>query len=388
MTDLFESQLTEALHRRADERTSAAPSLADLHHRARSAPAEPTAPDPGRRPRLFLAAAFAAVIAVAGLGVWRVLAETETSPRVDAADEVDETVDGAPSPDGTDGTDGTDEVGSAPIPVDPDDPLTWPVDEGGSERFRKGPNGEIATFEGEIIFDTVVFFLDGLFLGRWDEGEASWERPTAPPGSGIETGAGRTVSEDLTEVIESPRGVAVDGVCLVPGQETWGLEGTEFDGLHVYPDRLDLADLLPRAVVEISARPTDVAAVESALSGTDLEPSITRVLQFDADGDGVDEVLIEATSVDSRDDITDGEDEYSLLLLNRVGVDGEVETIELHESIESIDLFRHTIAAVADINGDGSFELVTRYDSFESEGGSVWNLDGTPSEVIQGGCGA
>ena len=382
MTDLSESQLTEALQRRADERTPPALPLAELHHRARSVPGSSTSV-PTRRPRLLMVGAAAAVAVVAAVGGWRALADD---------DQIGQRIDSAGQPDGV--------VDDGSANIDPDDPLTWPVDDGSPERFRKGPNGEIATFEGEVINDEVTVFLDGWFLATWDESEATWTRPAAEPGTGIETGLGETISDDLSEVTESP-GVLATEACLIPGQETWAIDGEGFDGLHVYADRPELAGLLPRPVTEISPRPVDVADVEEALAGTGLDPNITRVLRFDADGDGVDEVLIEANTLaadtpeaDTVEDRTafigDG-DQYSLLLLRRVGADGEAETIELHRAIgedDQIYLLWMTVAAVADVNGDGSFELVTRSNYFEGFGGSIWTLGETPTEVVEGGCGA
>lgn len=87
MTDLFESQLTEALHRRADERHTPAPSLADLHHRAQSNPAGFVSPSPGRGPRLLLAGVFAAVVVVTAIGTGLLLADGEPSQLVDSADQ-------------------------------------------------------------------------------------------------------------------------------------------------------------------------------------------------------------------------------------------------------------------------------------------------------------
>ncbi len=367
MTDLFETQLTEALHRRADERTAPAPSLAELHHRARTIPGNTSAPAPGRGPRLLLAGVFTAVVVAVAAGTWAFVQDNDATLSVDTADQVD---------------------GDGAVEFDPDDPLTWPVDEGGSERFRKGPDGAIATFEGEVINDEVTVFLDGLFLAKWDDSEGTWSRPSAEPGTGIETGFGLAITDDLSESTDFEPVLATE-TCSIPGQETWGFDGIDVEGLHVFPDRSVLTDLLPRPVAEISPRPEDVAEVEAALAGTGLEPNITRVVRFDGDGDGVDEVLIEANTLDGGDNGAAVEDRYSLLLLRRVAADGEVETIRIHEAIgQEGDPFLETMAivAVAEVNGDGALELMTRTIGFEGSWGSIWTLDGDPTEVIQGGC--
>lgn len=379
MTDPFESQLTEALHRRADERHTAAPSLAELHHRARTVPAAP-APTPGQGPRLLLAGVFAVVLALGAFGAWRVINDDNSViERLDSADQPE-----------------TDSEGEQ-VPVDPDDPLTWPVDDGSPEQFRKGPNGEIATFEGEVINDEVTVFLDGWFIGRWDDSEGVWTRPSAEPGTAIEVRLTKAISGDLTAVVEGDFGVATEA-CGIPGQETWAIDDPGFEGLHLFADRPELENLLPRPVTVLSADPADsdsVAAafsdVQDALAGTGLDPVISRILRFDIEGNGTDEVLIEANTADNDGDLFNNGDQYSLLLLRRIGADGEVETITLHQAIGEDNqpyLLRSTIAAVADVNGDGTFELVTRNDYFEGSGGSIWSLDGTPTTVVEGGCGA
>ncbi|MEM7341569.1 MAG: hypothetical protein AAF467_23165 [Actinomycetota bacterium] len=378
MTDLFESQLTEALHRRADERHSTAPSLAELHHRARTVPASSTAPAPGQGPRLLLAGVFAAVVALGAIGAWRILSADDT---------VVERIDSADDPESEPG----------PAPVDPDDPLTWPVDDGSPEQFRKGPNGEIATFDGEVINDEITVFLDGWFIARWNDSDQVWNRPPAEPGTAIEVPLTQAISGDLTTVVEGDVGVAAEA-CGIPGQETWALDGTSFEGLHVYADRPELGDLLPRPITDIGAQPehaADIAAaqadVEAALVGTDLEPIVTRLIQVDVEGDGIDELLIEANTADIDGDLFNNSDQYSLLLLRRIGAGGDAETVTLHEAIGEDGqpyLLRATIAAVADVNGDGVFDLVTRDDYFEGFGGSIWSLDGDPAIQVQGGCGA
>ncbi len=385
MTDLFETQLTEALHRRADERTAPAPSLAELHHRARTAPGNTTAPAPGRGPRLILAGVFTAVVAAVAVGAV-MLANNDATPSVEAADQDEVDNDGSPTPEADDG-DGEAVNGEA-VDIDPDDPLTWPVDEGSPERFRKGPDGAIATFEGEVLNDRVMVFLDGWFLATWDGSEGNWSRPTAEPDTGIETGPGELITDDdLGEVTDVTGFVAAAEDCLV--DDTWRFDGPSVEGLHVFADRPELAGLLPRSVTEISARPEDVADVEAALDGTGIEPNITRVVRFDSDGDGTDEVLIEANTLDDGNNAGATADEYSLLLLRRVAAGGEVETISIYEAIGEESTFfvnMTVVVAVADLNGDDTLELVTRTSGFEGGWGSIWNLDGDPAEVIQGGC--
>ena len=123
--------------------------------------------------------------------------------------------------------------------------------------------------------------------------------------------------------------------------------------------------------------------------------NITQVIRADLEGDGVDEVIISASTI-PEDLISSQVGDYSILFLRKL-IEGEVQTAILGESIVDDldtllqDLVVFELAAVADLNGDGQMEIVVN--------GTVWegaflqafeyvNDDLGPVEVLSCGCGS
>ncbi|HEY6154548.1 MAG TPA: hypothetical protein VIW07_12480 [Candidatus Udaeobacter sp.] len=148
---------------------------------------------------------------------------------------------------------------------------------------------------------------------------------------------------------------------------------------------------LPRtAVVADITQPVYIEAVRDFLKPhgvTDPKVRITRVLRIDLEGDGEEEVLINATNYFTGDKLNDSPaapfpeapihapqpGSYSIVLLRRV-VGGNVETELVAGEVyakagESVAPNVYNLAAVLDLNGDGKLEVVVH--SFYYEGGQT-----------------
>lgn len=172
---------------------------------------------------------------------------------------------------------------------------------------------------------------------------------------------------DLVGEFPGPYGVAISA--------PWVLQPHLFDEI---PDDGSYA-VFAREL--LSARDLDVA-----------DPVIKQLIRTDLEGDGVNEVIVVA------EDLTPGflleEGDYSIVFLRKV-IEGEVQTAILGETIvlDEGDQFgaAHWIGTVADLNGDGTMEIITNLAYFEGFGVSVWeyaNDDLGPVVVLETGCGS
>ena len=153
----------------------------------------------------------------------------------------------------------------------------------------------------------------------------------------------------------------------------------------------------------------DVEAVRDFLKArgiADPKVRITRILRVDLDGDGEEEVLINATNYfsEAKSDHSAAPfpeapiqaprpGDYSIVILRRV-VDGNVQTKlvagEVYwKSDESVAPNVYNLAAVLDLNGDGKLEVIIH--SFYYEGGqtTIYQYDRDKIEaVLSVECGA
>ncbi|MGH9185831.1 MAG: hypothetical protein ACRD0U_08480 [Acidimicrobiales bacterium] len=122
----------------------------------------------------------------------------------------------------------------------------------------------------------------------------------------------------------------------------------------------------------------------------DGDPHLAQVVRTDIQSDGTDEALLVAEQVSPGGGVPG---DYSALILQEL-VDGVVLTKVLHESIaEGSDetgqalVSTPRVAALVDINGDGSIELIVTYRLGESAATSVIDLPGsTAREVLTAEC--
>jgi hypothetical protein len=158
---------------------------------------------------------------------------------------------------------------------------------------------------------------------------------------------------------------------------------------------------LPRKpVIADTTQPVYVEAVRDFLKGRGIkEPKvrITRILGVDLEGDGEDEVLINATNYFTKDDDVpmDGPrgGSYSIVLLRRL-VAGKVRTQLVAGEIyakpdASIAPNLYTIPAVLDLNGDGKFEVIVHSIYYEGGETTIYEFESDSIKpVLSVACGA
>jgi len=122
---------------------------------------------------------------------------------------------------------------------------------------------------------------------------------------------------------------------------------------------------------------------------------ITRILRVDLDGDGAEEVLINATNYFTDDgDVpmdTAAPGSYSVVLLRRV-VAGKVETEliagEFYVKDESSPAHLFEIRGVFDLNGDGKLEVIIHSHYYEGSGTTIYDCSrGKCQAVLSVECG-
>ena len=113
---------------------------------------------------------------------------------------------------------------------------------------------------------------------------------------------------------------------------------------------------------------------------SDPKVKITRILRVDLDGDGEEEVLINATNYFTEDgDVpmdTAAPGSYSIVLLRRV-VAGKVQTElvagELYVKDESSASNLYEISGVLDLNGDGKLEVIVHSHYYEGAETTIYD---------------
>ena len=157
-------------------------------------------------------------------------------------------------------------------------------------------------------------------------------------------------------------------------------------------------DLVPNLVEETVDDGTYAAIASQLLEERGLtvaSPPIKQVIRVDLEGDGVNEVLVVAEDV--PDGLLAEVGDYSIAFLQKV-VDGAPATSVIGESVvvelaegETPFVLSFSIAAVADLSGDGRMEIVLDSAYYEGVGVEVWeyvNDDIGPMAQISTGCGA
>jgi len=128
---------------------------------------------------------------------------------------------------------------------------------------------------------------------------------------------------------------------------------------------------------------------------SDPKVKITRILRVDLEGDGEEEVLINATNYFDKDDEppmdTAVPGSYSIVLLRRV-VAGKVETEliagESDVKDESSPAHIYKIEGVLDLNGDGKLEVIVHSQYYEGSETTIYDCSGGKCEVaLSVGCG-
>lgn len=158
---------------------------------------------------------------------------------------------------------------------------------------------------------------------------------------------------------------------------------------------------LPRKpIIESTNNPVYRKAVASLLMKKGIrhpEVIITKILRVDLEGDGVDEVIINASRVNRWENgsiTTDASaGDYSIVMLRKV-INGKVETIMLDEEyhIKPTKFSapnEFTLTAVLDLNGDGVMEIIDAGGYYEGDWKTVYSIQGNKAVDVMGcGCGA
>lgn len=152
----------------------------------------------------------------------------------------------------------------------------------------------------------------------------------------------------------------------------------------------------PRRATEIPAtNPAYVRAFRGYLDRNGLRAArvrITRIVGADLDGDGTQEVLIEAQSSETAG-ITNvaagfGPNDYSVVLLRALRGGKVVEFPLATGKTPAADGLRRKLRAIADLDGDGRMEIVLSWDAWEAGGGALWSYrSGRATRLIESGTG-
>lgn len=125
--------------------------------------------------------------------------------------------------------------------------------------------------------------------------------------------------------------------------------------------------------------------------------NILKVVRVDLEGDGVDEVIINATRVNRWESgsITPNANagDYSIVMLRKM-INGKIQTIMIDEEYHTkYTKFsppnEYNLAAVLDLNGDGVMEIVVAGAYYEGNWKTVYSIQGIKAvDVLGCGCGA
>ena len=122
---------------------------------------------------------------------------------------------------------------------------------------------------------------------------------------------------------------------------------------------------------------------------SDPKVKITRILRVDLDGDGEEEVLINATNYFTKDNdvplASPKRGSHSIVLLRRV-VAGKVQTefvageIYLKEESNAPNVYQ--IPAVLDLNGDGKLEVIVHSQYYEGAETTIYDCSGGKCKAV------
>ncbi len=125
-----------------------------------------------------------------------------------------------------------------------------------------------------------------------------------------------------------------------------------------------------------------------------------KILRVDLEGDGTEEVLINATRVQRWESgsISASSDagDYSVVLLRKL-IRGRVETIVIDEEYhpkagrqeDEGPPNEYTLNSVLDLNGDGRMEIIVRGGYYEGDWKTAYSIQGRKAVALFGcGCGA
>ena len=241
--------------------------------------------------------------------------------------------------------------------------------------------------------DTFLVAGNTCLLGWWD---GTWQSGDDLPVSGGEQYQVVRLDEPISLATGSEARPSCEPLDLVSVEFEPALPGgfREIDALAI---QTDLA-VRPYPVEMLDPPAAEyVQATSELLEGRAARVpviNLTQVIRTDLEGDGVDEVIISASTIPD-DLISTQVGDYSIVFLRKV-IEGEIHTAILGESIvnDLDDMLQNLVvfevAAVADLNGDGKMEIVVNGTVWEGAFLQAWeyvNDDLGPVDVLSCGCG-
>ena len=155
-----------------------------------------------------------------------------------------------------------------------------------------------------------------------------------------------------------------------------------------------------RGIVESNSSAVYRSAVAAQLMKKGIrrpQVKIAKVVRVDLEGDGVDEVIINATRVNRWESgsITPNASagDYSIVMLRKM-INGKVQTIMLDEEYHTNSATfsapnEYNLSAVVDLNGDGVMEIVVDGAYYEGGWKIAYSIKGNKAvDVLSCGCGA
>lgn len=283
---------------------------------------------------------------------------------------------------------------SSPVTITTTEPASLPTSATTTTVPAASTTVEASTTATTEPPDTLVTVGNTCLLGWWDEG---WQNGDDLPVAGGEEYQVVRLDEPITLTTGSGARTHCEPLDLVSVEFDPEIPGSfaEIDALaiqtqgEVRPSPVELLGLSIPAYVTATSE-----LLETRVSGIPII-NITQVIRTDLEGDGVDEVIVAASTI--PDDLISSQvGDYSIVYLRKV-IDGEVQTAILGESIvEDLDnLFQNLavfeVAAVADLNADGRMEIVLNGTVWEGAFLQAWEYvddDLGPVEVLSCGCGS
>lgn len=283
---------------------------------------------------------------------------------------------------------------SSPVTITTTEPASLPTSATTTTVPAASTTVETSTTTTTEPPDTLVTVGNTCLLGWWDEG---WQNGDDLPVVGGEEYQVVRLDEPITLTTGSGARAHCEPFDLVSVEFDPEIPGgfLEVDALaiqtqgEVRPSPVELLGLSTPAYITATSE-----LLETRVAGIPII-TLTQVIRTDLEGDGVDEVIVAASTI--PDDLISSQvGDYSIVYLRKV-IEGEVQTAILGLSIvEDLDnLFQNLavfeVAAVADLNGDGKMEIVLNGTVWEGAFLQAWEYvddDLGPVEVLSCGCGS
>lgn len=224
----------------------------------------------------------------------------------------------------------------------------------------------MATMSSYLVVDHLV--IGSVEDGAWTRHETVEE--SQMPITFTKVGLGKTFGTwTVNGLIKG--GVGDAGYINAEGKTH--LSGVLFSGKPAFPRKVQILS---------NSNATYVSVLKSYLRKHKLKSSarITRVVRVDLDGDGSQEVIIEASN---RDDLAiygmhgARKGDYSLVLLRAVSK-GKVVEIPLgfdHPKPEGMN-YENKLVAIADLDGNGTMDIVTTSHYYEGQSAILFGFKG------------